>query len=275
MNLVHHYLSYAKLNLSLRVFSPRSDGYHPIFSFFQTINFYDVLRFSRLEGETGFSLRVNHPLLKVVDDNLLTRVFMTLKDRIPFGIEIVLDKRIPLGAGLGGGSSNVAVFLQYLCQEGVLTQEELPSLGLRFGADVPFFLTGGLCQVEGIGEIIHPASFDVSPYFGLIYPGFSVSTPEAYRVFDQMQYVKPPLSDYFINDLKQPVFSFNPMLGELEAFLLTQGIDSVYMTGSGSTLFFSSDRLEAISHALSQVSEVFPGVTALLASPVDCGMKRV
>ena len=112
--MVHTLKSYAKLNLYLKVFLPRPNGLHPIRSLFQTISLHDTLTIKKTDSNILKIRSNNHALER---DNLLYDIYNAYKDDIPFGMELNLNKRIPLGGGLGGGSSNAACFLSYLNKE--------------------------------------------------------------------------------------------------------------------------------------------------------------
>tara|TARA_A100001015_G_C14769867_1_gene624780 strand:+ start:269 stop:706 length:438 start_codon:yes stop_codon:yes gene_type:complete len=144
--MVHTLKSYAKLNLYLKVFLPRPNGLHPIRSLFQTISLHDTLTIKKTDSNILKIRSNNHALER---DNLLYDIYNAYKDDIPFGMELNLNKRIPLGGGLGGGSSNAACFLSYLNKEAGwnLDDETLIKRSMQFGSDIAFFIKGGTALV--------------------------------------------------------------------------------------------------------------------------------
>ncbi|MFQ6108939.1 MAG: 4-(cytidine 5'-diphospho)-2-C-methyl-D-erythritol kinase [Candidatus Aminicenantales bacterium] len=157
--------SYAKINLGLEILRKREDGYHEIKTLFQSIDFYDVLELSNLHTE-GILLKGNDPSVCWDKNNLIHKAVALLRERcgLSRGVAIHVDKRIPPGRGLGGGSSNAAMTLYALNKmwELGLNKKELMTLGQELGADVPFFLEGGLCLGEARGDIVTPLP-DIKP----------------------------------------------------------------------------------------------------------------
>lgn len=168
----------AKLNLFLRVFGPRKDGYHPIQSVFQSVDFGDDIFVERTEAK-GCSVDALY--------TTVARAYDLLESRLSFGIRVSLEKRIPMGAGLGGGSSNAAVVLKYLNDEGKLglSESELMALGVQIGADVPFFIRGGTGFVQGIGEFVSSIP-EVQSWFLIVSPGVSLETAFMYGRLDEV-----------------------------------------------------------------------------------------
>ena len=170
-------LAPAKLNLFLHVVGQRQDGYHLLQSVFQLIDLCDTVKL-RVRKD-GVIHRLN-PLPNVpVEDDLVVKAAQLLKKtcNVPFGVDIDLDKNIPMGAGLGGGSSDAASTLLGLNQlwELHLKHAELMSLGLQLGADVPFFLFGKNAFVEGVGELLNEVNLRNTSFF-VIFPGVSIAT---------------------------------------------------------------------------------------------------
>ncbi|MDF2440940.1 MAG: 4-diphosphocytidyl-2-C-methyl-D-erythritol kinase [Abditibacteriota bacterium] len=184
-----HVRSCAKVNLTLDILSRRKDGYHELQSVVHTVGLWDTLS---VEADTRFSLECNVPALEG-DDNLCLKAgrlwLETAQDYAPrlHGARIVLNKRIPFGAGLGGGSGNAAAVLLAL---NALYRVQMPdkvlwSLASRLGADVPFFLKGGCALMEGIGEKLTPLpAFE--GWLVLVQPPQPLSTPQIYRRWDML-----------------------------------------------------------------------------------------
>lgn len=174
----------AKLNLGLKVLRRREDGYHDIVSVLQTVDLCDRLTFTpAAAGET--LVRCDHPDVPAGPENLVARAVAVLRREtgVDRGVRVDLDKRIPTGAGLGGGSSNAAATLRALDRRWGLRlgPERLSGLAAELGSDVPFFLTGGTAIATGRGERIRPVDWQDEFWYVLVYPGFPVSTARAYQ----------------------------------------------------------------------------------------------
>ncbi|MCP4050740.1 MAG: 4-(cytidine 5'-diphospho)-2-C-methyl-D-erythritol kinase [bacterium] len=241
--------SFAKLNLSLLVYSPRKkDLYHPICSIFQNISIYDKIEIITSKKNNSFELTCNHPALKDNESNIITKIYSYYKNKIPFGLKIKITKNIPVGGGLGGGSSNAAAFIYFLntaCAWN-LSNNNLAKMGTRFGADIPFFFSGGTALVRGTGGSITPVKQGPYNYFVIIQPGIEISTQKIYAEFDKhlTGNKKPGRTPSKIlkyhsghNSLKSIVFSLYPELSNIEAQLINLNAPQLYMSGSGSTLF--------------------------------------
>lgn len=182
----------AKLNLFLHVTGRKPDGFHLIQTWFQYLDWYDTLRFSLLSNFKGVKLITSHPLLSKElqinpKDNLILKAADALKEHAAHlnldlpGVAITLDKVLPLGAGIGGGSSNAAttlVALNHLWQLN-LSKDELINIGATLGADVPFFIFGHSAFAEGIGEKLSPLTAP-EYYYLVITPETHISTPIIY-----------------------------------------------------------------------------------------------
>jgi 4-diphosphocytidyl-2-C-methyl-D-erythritol kinase len=180
-----HLESPAKVNLRLEILKKREDGYHELRTIFQKISLHDTLHFS-LKKERGVSIAADHPKLPVGKDNLVYKAAQSMLKGSGYkgGVHIEIEKRIPLGAGLGGGSSNAATALRALNQllEMGLPKKELMGMGLEIGADVPFFFLKGAAIGSGIGERLKKVELP-DLWYVLIYPDFEVSTRWAYQNF--------------------------------------------------------------------------------------------
>jgi 4-diphosphocytidyl-2-C-methyl-D-erythritol kinase len=261
--------SYAKINLILKILDRRPDGYHNLVSLFQRIDLRDELSFDLREN--GIEIGSNLPDLPLDHANLVYRAAEMLlkKSGENRGVKIFIRKNIPIGAGLGGGSSNAATTLQELNRLWGLhySIEELASLGGELGSDIPFFCYGcSTAWVSGRGETVEPLHLTCNYRILLVFPGFSVKTSEAYRQWDlsqagdknnltkganhnkilSFQTVNSGwLSEYLENDFEKLVFGQYPLLQEMKARLLGEKAEKVLLSGSGSTLlgFFSSENL--------------------------------
>lgn len=185
----------AKINLSLDVTGRRQDGYHTLESIFQSVGVYDTLKVSVQAGE-GIALSCSVPYIPCDDRNLAYRAaqaFLAYSGK-PCRISMHLEKRIPSGAGMGGGSADAAgvLYALNLLLECGYSNEELREIGVKLGADVPFMLLGGTALAEGVGEILTPLStFDGIPLV-ILKGRQSISTPAAYAAIDRLEYPAHP-----------------------------------------------------------------------------------
>lgn len=209
----------AKLTTYLHLTGKRHDGYHTIDAEMVSLDFGDTLEVrhssqgSSVTGCEGVSGA----------DNLITKVL----ERLGRHAEVRVAKRIPMGAGLGGGSANAAAILRWA---GV----DDPSFGAQFGADVPFCMRGGRAQVSGIGEVVRPREFEHRTYTLLLLP-FFVSTAEVFAEFDRQTFHESELDAQ--NHLWHAAASVEPRLSVARKWLHAQTRSRVCLAGSGSTLF--------------------------------------
>jgi len=178
----------AKVNLCLRVLGRRSDGYHEVQTVLHTVGIWDRLRLSPLPGERRIALTVNAPEIPADESNLCWRAARLLAERArtPHGVKIDLEKSIPAGAGLGGGSSDAAATLAGLSRmwELDLDPAELEGIGAELGADVPFFLRGGCCLARGKGEKLEDVPA-VDAWLVVVVPDRRVPTAQAYAALER------------------------------------------------------------------------------------------
>jgi 4-diphosphocytidyl-2-C-methyl-D-erythritol kinase len=260
--------TFAKINLSLIVYSSRKDNYHPICSIFQNISLFDSMKI-RLLPERKLILSCSNDLLPIDDKNIIRRIYNDLYERIPFGLNINIEKNIPIGSGMGGGSANAAGFISFLnnAANWNLDISSLSKLGKRFGADIPFFFYGGTALVRGIGEKLKPIPASKHKYFTLINPKISASTKEVYDIFDKNDIIKrlPSKTPKLLlnkqlghNSLKEIVFEMIPELKILENTLIDLGAPTLYMSGSGSTTFLSFKRYKDAIFWRDKIANIYP-----------------
>jgi len=240
-------LAPAKINLSLRVLGKRPDGFHEIETLISPIALYDAIHIEKQNRWIDFSC--DDPSLSTGDDNLVVRAAKIFVEhtQIKSGVSIELEKKIPHGAGLGGGSSDAAATLRGLNQvfETKLLRDELAKLGSQIGSDVAFFLVESAAVCKGRGEIVKPARLSKKLSVLLLKPAFGVASGWAYSLWQDSKEI-PGISyggqsfdgQTFVNDLERPVFEKFVFLGELKKWLLKQSeVSAALMSGSGSTVF--------------------------------------
>lgn len=181
----------AKINLVLHVLERHSTGYHQILSLMQMVNLYDRLILTRRPRRDGIRIVTRNRALPRGEDNLIVRAARAFMKRygIETGLRVELDKQIPIGAGLGGGSSDAAATLRGLCRLYQMTprRTELEALGQTIGSDLPFFFGGPTAWVAGIGNEVYPTRLDRNLWAVLVNPGFEVSTAWVYSELDRVR----------------------------------------------------------------------------------------
>lgn len=227
--------AFAKINLSLRVLGTRADGYHELRTVFQAIALHDTLEVRRVRGP--FALTCNDPQLACDRTNLVWRAAEALWKQArrrgrPRGVAIHLTKRIPVQAGLGGGSSDAAAALRALATLWRVDAQCVREAAVRLGADVPFFLEGGTVLGLERGDVLFPLIDRPRAWVVLVIPPFGVSTPEAYGWWDGDGPSKGE-----INDLERPVVKRHPEIGRIVRALTRARGECAAMSGSGSAVF--------------------------------------
>jgi 4-diphosphocytidyl-2-C-methyl-D-erythritol kinase len=247
--------AHAKVNLDLRVLGVRPDGYHELRTVFQTIELHDTLVCAETPGP--FTLKCRTAAVPLDASNLIWKAATALWTALGRAGDvrdttIAIDKKIPLEAGLGGGSADAAAALGALARLwGGAPITLLREVGATIGSDVPFFLSGGTALGLGRGEEIYPL-VDMPPHFLVIVrPPFGVSTAEAYAWYDEdraagLREVRelqllpvpwPSRAAQMINDLEPPVVRRHPEISALKAQLKELGTVAAAMSGSGSAVF--------------------------------------
>ena len=249
--------AFAKINLGLRILGKRPDGYHEIRTLYQTVALHDRLEVALLPGRDGIGMECNDSGLPHGPGNLVYRASELWKRarRFKGRIQLRLEKRIPVGSGLGGASSDAAATLlglEHLSGNQLDLATRL-RLAARLGSDVPAFLWGGRVLGCGRGEEVYPLD-DLSPRHCLVvFPGFSVSTAEAYRQaglgltrrrearkltgFGVWSRVPLEVWGPAENDFEQVVFARWPELAGLKRQLIRAGAETALLTGSGSAVY--------------------------------------
>lgn len=239
----------AKINLDLRVGPPRTDGFHPIRSWFVTVGLYDTLTLSPADD---LSLTCDDPAVPSDARNLVWRAAEALRPA-GRGVAITLSKRIPSGGGLGGGSSDAASALVRLDAFWELgrSRDELATIAATLGSDVPFFLYPPSAICRGRGEVIEPVPPPNSRWAVLVLPPIHMPTPAVFRRLDELRptaafddetpqptaTTAAELLPTLVNDLEAPAFDLSPELAGMRGTLERRLDRPVRMSGSGSTLF--------------------------------------
>lgn len=246
-------LSPAKINLTLEVFGKRSDGYHEIRSIVQPVNLFDEVKIDIRDGE-GIEIESTGLQIPRGRENLAWKaaeVFLK-ESGLNFNVRVSIKKKIPLGAGLGGGSGNAAAVLVGMNRiTKKFSENELIQLAPKIGADVALFINCRSAVIEGIGEKITLIRDFPLFYYVLLNPGFETSTRRIYEFWDEMSeeegLIRADMEDTVSlfregqfplrNDLEKPAMRLYPEIKALKERLLGMEVEAVSMTGSGSTVF--------------------------------------
>lgn len=244
----------AKLNLTLRVEPLRDDGFHPLESLVTLIEFGDQVTVTPRDDD-AIVISCNQPGVPTDETNLAFGAASVLSEaaEIDRGVTIHLEKRIPPGMGLGGGSSNAATTLRLLNKlwDAGYKQDELSKLAMLLGSDVPLFLHGPLSVIRGRGEEVEPQAEPMSYAVVLVMPQLHCSTPSVYRAFDEIP-SHPPRAELetilsscsadtlmmqLFNDLEEPAFRVQPLLRQVAIEVRKRIGVPVLVTGSGAGIF--------------------------------------
>ncbi|HEX6916196.1 MAG TPA: 4-(cytidine 5'-diphospho)-2-C-methyl-D-erythritol kinase [Chitinophagaceae bacterium] len=262
-----------KINLGLRVTRKRDDGYHDLETVFYPVALKDALELvPRTEAhEIDFTL-TGLPVQGDAESNLCVKAWRLLRRDFPAlpAIRMHLHKRIPMGAGLGGGSADGAFTLSMLNDRFrlQLSEEQLLQYALQLGSDCPFFIRNKPSYATGRGEELQPVQLDLSSFrIAIIYPGIHINTGLA---FSQIRPTQPPVSlasliqapvstwrETLVNDFEIPVFREYPAIAGIKEKLYAQGAVFASMSGSGSSVFGLFPKDAAMNEIRSQAGTVF------------------
>ena len=276
--------SYAKINWTLDVLHKREDGYHELRTIYQTVSLHDTISIADTDGP--IEIICDDPRVPCDETNLAFRAVAALRQATGStrGARIEINKRIPVAAGLGGGSSNAAATL---LGAGKLWQidvgyGELIKIAAGLGSDVPFFLIGGTALGISRGEEVYPIEQVKSEHLLLVNPGFAVSTPEAYARLSRLTRSKAALNIHFTllaakgisdlplvatNDLEEVVIATHQEIAEVKRRLVSLGARHALMSGSGATVFGVFDNSQTTERAASMLHAA--GYWAQRARTVD------
>jgi 4-diphosphocytidyl-2-C-methyl-D-erythritol kinase len=269
----------AKINLSLRVVGRRADGYHLLDSIMLPVTLFDEVEIKeskRKNSQSAVRVTCNDPRVPSGEKNLAYRAAALLLEEagILRSLDIRIRKRIPMGAGLGGGSTDAAAVLVGLNRmlKLEISEPRLEKIGLRLGADVPFFIQGRPARARGIGEKLTPIQNVPAWWVVIAYPGFPVSTAWVYgnlklnltkfkpktRLYTLLTRA-PKFADLLVNDLEAVTVKRYPQIKILKETLVELGAVGASMTGSGSAVFGvfgSREKAKKAHHALSKANPV-------------------
>lgn len=280
--------AFAKLNLCLHMIGKREDGYHLLDSVMQSVDICDELSLEKKQGE-GVWLTCKGDKLLYNEENLAVRAAKAYLRHcgIHDGIQIQLQKNIPIGAGMGGGSADAAAVL-YGLQEiynQKMEHNELVRLALTLGADVPFCLVGGCQRAQGIGEQLSQVRPAKGLWWVILHPGEGLSTARVYAEYDRLYSIEDErgirdealkrwqTGDYLSffqltrNDLEAPAMALYPPIGQMKEALERAGAEYVRMSGSGTAVFGVFTEQMAARQAKQQLEDRYPFVQ--LACSVD------
>ena len=246
---------HAKINLGLRIGPRRPDGYHDLDTRFQTVDLTDVLEIE--PDRTELTLEIEGAALPADSENLVMRAARLLRESsgVEIGARMRLIKRIPIAAGLGGGSSDSAAALLGLdeiwgLRRGIAGLQPLATL---LGADVPFFLHGGTARGTGRGDLIEPLKDLPDCWIALVLPAFSSSTQAAFQAWDRrspsMPHAPGPANDPLANDFQALLEEKHPILAGYRETLAACGARGTALSGSGPVVFGLFDRREQVQAA--------------------------
>ena len=264
----------AKINLGLDVLRRREDGYHEVKMVMQTVAIHDTLRFTK-RADKRIILRVDGADLPVDQDNLIYKAAQLLYEKASMeeGVEIVLTKRIPIAAGMAGGSTDAAATLVGMnCLFGLgYSEDELMTMGVALGADIPYCIRGGTALSEGIGEQLTPLPAVPEAWLVVAKPPIDVSTAYVYKNLNLEGLTGHPdidgmveairrqdltgITDRMENVMETVTERDYPVIGRLKAILKENGAYNALMSGSGPTVFGIFGQEEQARRALKAVKD--------------------
>ncbi len=266
--------AYAKINLGLDVVRRREDGYHEVKMIMQMVDIYDTLTFESREDEE-LHIFTDNKKLPCNEHNLIFKGAMVLfeetKGRI--GVDITLNKRIPIAAGMAGGSTDAAAAMLALNEMmgQPLTKDRLMEISVRVGADVPYCIMGGTALSEGIGEVLTPLAPPPKAYVLVAKPDIDVSTAFVYKNLRLNEIKKHPdidgmaealgrgdlkgITDRMENVLETVTVPAHPVIGEIKELCRAQGAMNALMSGSGPTVFAVFDKKDGAERTMEKIRE--------------------
>ncbi len=280
--------AYAKINLGLDVIGKRDDGYHIVKMIMQNVGIYDTLTF-RDNDNGSISLKASSEDIPTDGSNLICKVAQQLKDiyKVERGVDIKLEKRIPVAAGMAGGSTDAAA--TYLALNDLwnlsLSKEELCRHAVLLGADIPYCIMGGTCLSEGIGEVLTPLKDMAKCHIVVAKPAIAVSTGWVYTELDKKEIADHPdidgvrkaveegdihdMCSLIGNVLEDVTTTKYGEIKEIEKILEENGAIRAFMTGSGPTVFAIYDNEEKAKGGFEAVKASNLAPELFLTEPVN------
>ncbi len=265
--------AHAKINLSLDVLNKRDDGYHNLKMIMQTLQLHDIITIQEIES--GIEIECEAPYVPTNNSNIAYKAAERViqKYGLSVGVRIKIEKRIPVAAGLAGGSTDAAAVLKGINELFGLgmDQKSLMDIGKTIGADVPYCIVGGTALAEGIGEIITPLpKMEAIPVI-LIKPRFGVSTASVFKSLQMDNIADRPKTDMLINALENRDIKFigknlcnvlesvtverYPLIDKIKKDLVARGSIGSIMSGSGPTVFGLFEDDETAKKAYSKLNK--------------------
>lgn len=255
--------AYAKVNLALDVIRRRDDGYHEVRMIMQTVGLHDTLTFTKCE-KSGITITTDKAELPVDESNLIYKAAKLIMEThsIEQGVKIELQKKIPMAAGMAGGSTDAAAVFHGMNEmfELGMTEDEMCTLGVKIGADVPYCIQGGTALAEGIGEILTKIKEAPSCFVLIAKPDVDVSTKYVYENLHVNDLSRHPnidrikaaieagdlyeMAECMENVLETVTVKAYPVIEEIKRFMKEQGALKALMSGSGPTVFGIFEREE-------------------------------
>ena len=244
--------SFTKINIGLKILGQRNDGFHNITTIFQELEFGDNI--SIVQSGEGCNIISDVDWIPSDKKNICYKAYEELIKKFPDldGIKIIINKNVPVGSGLGGGSANAAAVLKGVCKlyDLGISNNELKKIALNIGTDVPFFIEGGTQLGKGVGEILKPIKNPVKGFYLLVIPDISISTQWAYSKIKNKLNSEETLTNFarflgeknfspklFENDFEDVVIPAYPEIGLIKNKLIELGAKFASLSGSGSTVY--------------------------------------
>ncbi|HEY4543265.1 MAG TPA: 4-(cytidine 5'-diphospho)-2-C-methyl-D-erythritol kinase [Tissierellaceae bacterium] len=264
--------SYAKINLALDIIGKREDGYHEIKTIMQSIDLKDKLLIENID-KNEIIVNCNHPGVPLDENNLVYKSWEIMKEtaKVEKGIKVTIDKNIPMGAGLAGGSSNAGAVLKGLNElwDVGLTKEELIDLGKGIGADVPFTILGGTALAEGVGEKLTSLKSFRNKHVLICNPGIEISSKYAYSILkiddervDVEKIIKAMenedlelIGKLSRNKMEDEIFKKYEIIERIKLDLINSNAKVSLMSGSGSSVFGIFEDEESMNKAKEKVEK--------------------
>lgn len=264
--------AYAKINLFLNVVGKRVDGYHNLEMIMAPLKLHDEIKLKKIIDKKEIKISSNIEITKKVQDNIVYKVakYVLNEFGIKSGVEIYINKKIPMGAGLAGGSANAAAVLRGLNRlyKLNLSYEDMAKIGEKFGADIPFCIYNKLCIAKGKGEELLFINTRLKSKIILVYPDINVSTKQVFSMINDENIVNVKINDMsqgvynknyeliirsLFNSLENVTFEIYPEIKEIKYQMVDIGLKGVLMSGSGSTVF----AIENNKRNIKQVKELY------------------